>query len=313
VGRYVAGRLVWLLVVLLGVSLLTFALGVLAPGDPAQISLERTLELPPTVEEIEQRQVELGLDRPVTTQYFRWLGRAVQGDLGESWISGVSVASSFRERLPRTALLAASALALSVLIAIPLGVMAAYRRNSALDHICRVGALVGASLPGYLTAYVLILFLAVKLQLLPIFSLGSPAGIVLPALTLALGSSASLIRMTRSTVLEVLTEDYVRTARAKGVRTRAVLFRHALRNAAVPIITILGLSLAGLLNGAFIVEWIFSWPGIGTLAVEAINDKDYPVIQGFVLFTATLYVFVNFLTDIAYASLDPRTQVGRER
>lgn len=234
----------------------------------------------------------------------------MQGDLGESWVSGRDVAASIAERLPRTALLAVSALLLSVFIAIPLGVLAAYRRNSVLDHVCRIGALVGASLPGYLTAYVLILFLAVRVRLFPVFGCASASSLVLPALTLALGSSATLTRVTRSTVLDVLGEDYVRTARAKGARTSVVLFRHALRNASLPIVTILGLSLAGLIGGAFIVEWIFAWPGIGTLAVDAINDKDYPMIQGFVLFTAASYVVVNFLTDMAYVSLDPRTRLG---
>lgn len=312
-GRYVAGRLVWLVLVLLGVSVITFGLGALAPGDPAQLSLERTLELPPTAEQIDQRRVELGLDRPLVDQYVSWLGRAVKGDFGQSWVSGRRVSASFRERLPRTALLAVCALTLSLLIALPLGAVAAYWRNSVLDHLCRLGALVGASLPGYLTAYVLILILAVQLSLVPLFGFGSPSNLLLPALTLALGSSATLTRLTRATVLDVLAEGYMQTARAKGVPTTAVLFRHALRNAAIPIVTVLGLSLGGLLNGAFIVEWIFAWPGIGTLAVDAINDKDYPVIQGFVLFTAATYVVVNFVTDVTYVSLDPRTRLGGGR
>lgn len=310
--RYGAARLAWLVVVVLGVSVVTFGLGVLAPGDPAELALERTLELPPTGRQIEEKRRELGLDDPIPVQYVAWLGRAVRGDLGESYVTGEGVAASIGERLPRTALLAGAALALSVVIAVPLGVLAAYRRDTLVDHVCRMGALVGASLPSYLLAYLLILFLSVRLGLLPVLGFDSPRHLVLPALTLALGSAASLTRFARAAVLDVLGEDYVRTARAKGVATSRLLFGHALRNAALPIVTVVGLSLGGLLGGAFVVEWIFSWPGLGTLAVDAINAKDYPVIQGFVLVTATAYVVVNFLTDLAYGALDPRVRPAAE-
>ncbi|HVM05072.1 MAG TPA: nickel ABC transporter permease [Acidimicrobiales bacterium] len=310
--RYTAARVVWLAVVVLGVSVVTFGLGVLAPGDPAELALQLTLELPPTPDQIERKREELGLDRPLAVQYARWLGRAARGDLGESYVSGDAVASLIRERLPRTVLLASAALALSVLIAVPLGVLSAYRRDTLVDHICRMGALVGASLPGYLLAYLLILFFAVRLEVLPVLGFDSAQHLVLPALTLALGSAASLTRFARAAVLDVLGEDYLRTARAKGVGTSRVLFAHALRNAAVPIVTVIGLSLGGLLGGAFVVEWIFSWPGLGELAVNAINAKDYPVIQGFVLVTATAYVVVNFLTDLVYGALDPRIRLSAE-
>ena len=311
--RFVVARLVWLVVVVLGVSVITFALGALAPGDPAELALERTLELPPTPPQIEAKRRELGLDGPVPVQYARWLGRALRGDLGESYVNGDRVATAIRERLPRTAVLAATALLLSVVIAVPLGLLAAYARDSLGDHLCRIGALVATSLPAYLLAYLLILLFAVRLQLLPVLGFDSPRHLVLPALTLALGSAGSLTRFTRAAVLEVLGEDYVRTARAKGLGTRRVLFVHAMRNAAVPVVTVVGLSLGGLLGGAFVVEWIFNWPGLGTLAVDAINAKDYPVIQGFVLVTATAYVVVNFVTDLAYGALDPRIRQARER
>ena len=313
---YVARRLVWLVVVLLGASALTFALGLLAPGDPAQLILERTQELPPTPVQIAEKRVELGLDRPVSEQYVSWLGRAVRGDLGESWLSGESVSTSIRERLPRTLLLTSTAFLLSIMLALPVGVLAASKRNTLVDNVFRAAAIVVASTPGFLLAYVLILLLAVRLQLLPAFGFGSAADLVLPALALALGSAAGLSRFTRSAVLEVMEDDYMRTARAKGVGTSDLLLRHALRNAFLPIATVIGLSLGGLFGGAFIVEWIFNWPGIGTLAVEAINDKDYPVIQGFVLVTAAAAVVANFLTDLAYGLIDPRVRVvggGRPR
>ena len=309
-ARYVAARFAWLLAVLVAVSAATFALGHLAPGDPAIIVFERTRPgQSPAPGELTKLRKELGLDGSIPAQYLRWLGRAVQGDLGQSWSTGKRVASSVAERLPRTALLAGTALALSVVIAVPAGVIAAYKRNSVVDHLLRIGALAGASLPGFLVAYLLILYLAVRVELFPVFGFDSPAHLVLPALTLALGSASSLARFTRAAVLDVLAAPYLQTGRAKGVSTGRLLFEHALRNAALPIVTVIGLSLAGLIGGAFVVEWIFNWPGLGTLAVDAINAKDYPVIQGFVLVTAAAYVVVNFLTDLVYAALDPQVRL----
>lgn len=308
--RYLAGRLVGLVVVLLGVTVITFGLGAAAPGDPAQLALERTLNAPATAEQYQAKRRELALDRPLAVQYVRWLGHAAHGDLGTSWSTGDSVSHALRERLPRTVALALTALALSVIIGVPLGVIAAYKRNSPVDHLCRALSILAASVPSYFMAYVLTLYLAVKLRLFPVFGYGSPSDLVLPALTLALGASAGLARFTRAAVLEVLREDYLRSAQAKGVGTRRLLFVHALRNASVPVVTVLGLSLGGLLGGAFVVEWIFAWPGMGTLAVDAIRDKDYPVIQGFVLVSAVAYVVANLLVDLAYGALDPRIRLG---
>ena len=312
-ARYVAARVAWLIAVLGAVSAVTFALGVLAPGDPAVIVFERTRPgESPTPQALAALREELGLDRSLPAQYVHWLGGALAGDLGASWSTGERVADSVRERLPRTALLACSALVLSITIAIPAGVIAAYRRNTLVDHLCRVGSLVGASLPGFLVAYLLILYLAVRAGLFPAFGFGSLSNLALPALTLALGSAGTLTRFTRAAVLDVLAAPYVQAGKAKGVSTARLLFDHALRNAALPVVTVIGLSLAGLLGGAFVVEWIFNWPGLGTLAVNAINTKDYPVIQGFVLVTAAAYVLVNFLTDLVYAALDPRVRLVRE-
>lgn len=310
---YVGRRLVWLAVVVWAATVVTFALGAAAPGDPALMLLERTLDRSPTAEQLDRTRAEMGLDRPLVVQYTRWLNKALHGDLGSSWQDGKPVISSIRERFPRTLFLAACALMISIVLAVPLGVACAYKRNSFVDHASRVGALATAAVPGYFLAYVLLFVLAVRLRLLPVLGSSSPSNVVLPALTLGLGSAAGLTRFTRSAVLDVLEEDYITAAKGKGVGTVRLLFGHALRNAAMPIVTILGLSLAGLLGGAFIVEWIFAWPGLGTLAVEAIQQKDYPVIQGFVLLTATAYVVVNFLTDIAYALLDPRVRLAVSR
>lgn len=312
-ASYVARRLAWLALALVGVSVLTFALGVLAPGDPAEVVVERRLNQPPPKELVDEERRRLGLDEPLVEQYVDWLGRAVRGDLGRSWLRDLRVSEVIRERMPRTAALAAAAAGLSVLIGVPLGVLSAAHRNSALDHLCRLGALVGASVPSYFAAYLLILAFAVEVRALPAFGFGTPAHLVLPAVTLALGPASTLARLTRSTVLEVLGEDYVRTARAKGLRSTAVFAHHALRNALVPILTVTGLSLGHLLAGAIVVETVFAWPGLGDLAVSAIKDRDYPLIQGFVLFSGLAYVLLNFAIDLSYGWADPRIRSERDR
>lgn len=308
------GRLVWLVLVLLGASLFTFGLGALAPGDPAQIILQRQLGQPPTEEQIRATRHDLGLDRPLPIQYLDWLADLVRGDLGVSWSTDVDVTEALLDRLPETAFLGVVAAGMTLVIALPVGVLTAYRRNTATDHVARIGALVGASIPNYFLAYLLILVFGVMLQALPVFGADSPAHVILPALTLALGVSATLTRLTRSSMLEVLREEYMKVARAKGLGWPTLLFRDALRNALIPVVTAGALTFAGLLNGAFIVEWVFAWPGLGKLAIDAIHARDYPLIQGFVLFTGTIYVLFNFATDLAYGWIDPRIRtqaVGR--
>ena len=312
-ASYVARRLAWLALALVGVSVVTFALGVLAPGDPAEVVVERRLNQPPPREQVEEERRNLGLDKPLPEQYVAWLGRAVRGDLGRSWLRDLQVSDVLRERMPRTVALAGAAAGLSVVLGVPLGVLSAARRNSALDHLSRLVALVGASVPSYFAAYVLILAFAVSVRALPAFGFGTPAHLVLPAVTLALGPASALARLTRSTVLEVLGEDYVRTARAKGLGSSAVLSRHALRNALVPILTVVGLSLGHLLGGALAVETVFAWPGLGDLAVTAIQDRDYPLIQGLVLFSGLAYVLLNFAIDLSYGWADPRIRSDRDR
>ncbi len=308
--RYLASRVAWLILALVGVSVITFALGVLAPGDPAEVVLERRLNQPPPQEQIDAQRRIMGLDRPLPVQYLAWLNRAVRGDLGRSWLKGLGVSEALGQRIPRTAALAFVAAALSIVVGVPAGILAATRRNALADHVCRIAALLGASVPSYFAAYLLILLFAVQLDVLPAFGFGSAGHLVLPAITLALGPAAVLTRLTRSAVLEVLTEDFVRTAHAKGVRQVGVLFRHALRNASVPLLTVAGLSLGHLLGGSLIVEWVFAWPGMGDLAIAAIHDRDYPLIQGFVLFAGLVYVLVNFAIDLGYAWLDPRIRIG---
>ncbi|MGI9034232.1 MAG: nickel ABC transporter permease [Acidimicrobiales bacterium] len=310
--RYVARRLAALAIVLWGVSLLAFVLGKLAPGDPAEIYLQRALGQQPTEEQIVAQRHTMGLDRSAIDQYRSWVAGALRGDLGRSYTNGQGVASLLGERFPRTAVLALTALGLSVSLALPVGVLAAYRRNSVYDQGSRVVALLGASLPSFFMAYLLMFVFGVHWKLFPIFGFTSAHHLVLPAVTLALGGSALLTRLTRSSLLEVLGEDYIRLAQAKGLRNRTILFRHATRNALVPILTVVSLSLGQLSAGAVIVEWIFSWPGLGTLAIDAIHQRDLPLIQGFVLFTGTIFVLINLATDLAYGWADPRIRLGAE-
>jgi len=298
-----------LVLVLFGVSVLAFALGSLAPGDPARLLMERTLGHQATDEEVAGMRHELGLDRPAVEQYVSWAGGALQGDLGTSWSNrNERVSDLLLDRLPRTVVLAVTAMLLAVVAAVPLGVLAARRRNSLTDHASRVAALLGASVPGFFVAYLLMFVFGVRLRLLPIFGFDSPSHLVLPAITLALGSAAILTRLTRSSLLEVLGEDFIRVGRAMGLRSRAVLFRHGLRNALIPILTVIGLSFGHLVAGSVIVEWIFNWPGLGKLALDAIHARDYPLIQGFVLFTGTMFVLMNLAIDLAYVWADPRVR-----
>lgn len=308
--RYIVRRLASLAVVLWGVSVLSFALGSLAPGDPARLLMERTLGHQATEEQVDAKRRELGLDRTAVVQYASWATGAVRGDLGSSWSNrNERVSALLLTRLPRTAVLAITAMVLSVVIAVPLGVAAARKRNSITDHSSRLAALLGASVPGFFVAYLLMFSLGVQLRVLPIFGFESAKHLVLPAVTLALGSAAVLTRLTRSSLLEVLSEDYIRMGQAMGLKSRAVLFRHGLRNAVIPVLTVISLSFGHLLAGAVIVEWIFNWPGLGKLALDAIHARDYPVIQGFVLFTGTVFVLMNLATDLAYAWADPRVRL----
>lgn len=307
--RYILQRCGWLIIVLFGVSVLSFGLGAVAPGDPAELILQRDLPHPPTDEQVERMRARLGLDRPLPVQYVDWLSDAVRGDLGESWGTGREVTEAIWARLPATLVLGAAGLLLAVVVAIPIGVLSAYRRNKPIDHASRIGALFTASFPSYFLAYVLIFVFAVMLGVVPTFGYGTIGHLVLPAVTLATGLSAILVRLTRSAMLEVLGEEYIRLARAKGARPLVVLFVHALRNALIPVLTATTLAMAAMLNGTFIIEWIFAWPGLGRLTIEAIRAQDYPLVQGVVLFTGMLYVVINFLTDIAYGWLDPRVRV----
>jgi peptide/nickel transport system permease protein len=275
-------------------------------GDPAQAMLPDDA----TPEQVERFRVRFGLDASLPEQYARYVQALAQGDFGESLRERRPALELVRERLPATLELAGVTLALGVLLGIPAGVVAALRHNSAIDRLLMGLAFIGQSTPNFFLGILLILLFALTLRWLPSSGQSGPASVILPAFTLATGLLAVLSRMTRSSLLEVIRAEYIRTARAKGLTRAVVLVRHALRNAALPIVTVLGLHLGVIIGGAAITETVFAWPGIGRLAVGAISNRDYPVIQLVVLLVAATVVLANFVTDIVYAALDPRVRLA---
>jgi ABC-type dipeptide/oligopeptide/nickel transport system permease component len=310
VGGYALRRVLFMIPTLIGLSFLAFGLANLAPGDPAQQYLTRVLGQPAPQAAIERVRVELGLDRPLITQYFDWLGNAVQGDLGTSYSTRRSVTTEIRHRIPFTLQLAIPAALLSLLIAIPAGVISALYRNRLPDHAMRLASLAGASLPSFWLALLLILYFAVHLSVVPVAGRGGFDSYILPITALSLAPAAVLARFTRSTMLEALGEDYVRTAKAKGLVARLVVGRHALRNALLPVVTDFGTRLSHLLAGAVIIETIFVWPGLGKLTLDAVTERDFPMIQGMVLFAGLTVAVLNLLVDLSYGLIDARVRVG---
>jgi ABC-type dipeptide/oligopeptide/nickel transport system permease component len=287
--------------VAVGVSLVVFGLVHLS-GDPVLLMVSS--DAPPDV--VATTRHALGFDRPLHRQFTDYVTRAARGDLGVSLRSSLPVGTLIRERLPATVELTVAALLIAVAVAIPAGIVSAVKRGSALDRLAMVGAVAGQAVPIFWLALLLIAFFGVYLRWLPVFGRGSLAHLVLPAVSLSTVILGRLARLVRSSMLEVLGQDYVRTARAKGVGEVRVLTGHALKNAAIPIVTLLGLQFAQLLGGAVVTETIFAWPGIGRLVVEAIFNRDFPVVQGVVLVVSLIFVAVNLLVDLAYVALDPR-------
>jgi len=300
-----AARLGTAALAVLGVSTLVFLLIHLVPGDPVEVMLGEGA----SPADRGALRSALGLDRPLGEQYLSYLGRLARLDLGTSLHDQRPVADLIGERVVPTLELAA-ALALALFIAIPLGVLAAQHQGSPLDSGAMVFSLLGAAIPNFWLGPVLILVFSLWLGWTPVGGREGWVSLVLPALTLGTGLAAILARMVRASVLDVLNEDYVRTARAKGLGPTAVLWRHALRNAWLPILTLAGLQLGALLGGAVITETVFAWPGLGSLLVEAISQRDYPVVQGCVLLISLTYVLINLATDVAYGVLDPRVHPG---
>lgn len=299
-------RLLSTAIVVLGVVVLVFLLIHLIPGDPVDVMLGEAA----TAADREALRHQLGLDRPLAAQLGDYLGGLVQGDLGQSLQQRRPITELLAERIPATLELALAALAFTLLLALPLGLLAAVRRNSGWDRGAMAFSLLGVSIPNFWLGPLLILLFSVWLGWLPVSGRESPAALILPALTLGMSLAAVLSRMVRSSVLEVLGEDFIRSAYARGLSTRQVLTRHALPNALLPVITVLGLQLGTLLAGAVITEVVFGWPGLGSLTIEAIQSRDYPLVQACVLLISLSYVLVNMLTDLLYAWIDPRIRLG---
>jgi peptide/nickel transport system permease protein len=302
---YVVKRIGLMIFVLLVVSVAVFSMMYLVPGDPAEIIAKERYGEEAKVETIEYVRRELGLNQPVYLQYLQWLVNVLHGDLGHSYRTDQPVLNEICTRLSATIQLAIASIFISLIIAIPLGVLSAVKQYSVVDNVSMFSALVGVSVPNFWLGLLLILFFSVNLGWLPVYGREGVEHIILPAVTLGTGMAAITTRLMRSNMLEELGKDYIRTAKAKGL-SRVAIVRHTLKNALIPVVTIIGLQFGSLIEGAVVVEVVFAWPGIGRLLVDSIFARDFPVIQGCILLIAAMFVLANLLVDISYAYLDPR-------
>ena len=308
--NYALKRLLQLIPILLAITFLSYGMMRIAGSDVVEQKMENTSGTV-SQEMIDNARAELGLDKPFVVQYFTWLGNLLRGDMGTSYVSNKPVFSTFVSKLPATLLLTAVSILLTVLISIPLGIWSAVKQNTATDYVIRTASFIGNSLPNFFVSLLLMYFFAIRLGWFPVISGGvSLQSVALPALTLAIAMSAKYLRQVRATVLDELSKDYVLGARARGVKFSTTLIRSVMKASLVTIITLLTLSIGSLLGGTAIVESIFMWDGVGKLAVDAINMRDYPIIQAYVMWMAIIYVVVNLITDLSYHLLDPRIRLG---
>ena len=306
-GKYIGKRLLHLIWIMIAISFLTFLLMYLAPGDAATKKLNAQ-GVAVSQEVLEQTRKDMGLDRPFLVQYGDWALGVLRGDLGNSYKDGQSVAAKLSKSLSYTALLALGSLAISLLISLPLSILTALKKDSALDNIVRLFSFVANSLPNFLISVLLMYWLCVRAKLLPVVADNSLKGLLLPSLALSIPMTGRFLRQFRAEVLEQLGQRYVSGAVARGVKSHYILWRNVLHNASITILTVVGLQIGTLFGGSVVIETIFRWPGLGKMAMDAITNRDYPIIQGFVLFTSVVYVLVNLLTDIAYHWIDPRVR-----
>lgn len=308
--NYAVRRLLQLIPILLAITFLSYGMMRIAGSDVVEQKMENTSGTV-SQEMIDNARAELGLDKPFVVQYFTWLGNLLRGDMGTSYVSNKPVFSTFVSKLPATLLLTAVSILLTVLISIPLGIWSAVKQNTATDYVIRTASFIGNSLPNFFVSLLLMYFFAIRLGWFPVISGGvSLQSVALPALTLAIAMSAKYLRQVRATVLDELSKDYVLGARARGVKFSTTLIKSVMKASLVTIITLLTLSIGSLLGGTAIVESIFMWDGVGKLAVDAINMRDYPIIQAYVMWMAIIYVVVNLITDLSYHFLDPRIRLG---
>lgn len=300
--KYILRRVLLLIPVMLGVSFVVFTIMFFTPGDPAKIMLgERA-----PAEEVALLRTQMGLDDPFIVQFFNFVKNAVQGDLGRSLVTKRAVAAEIWSRFPATLQLSAAAVLIAVLMGIPIGIISATKQYSTFDMVSMVIALLGVSMPNFWQGMMMILLFSITFRVLPSSGYGTLSHLIMPAATIGTSAAAVITRMTRSSMLEVVRQDYIRTARAKGLSERVVINRHALKNALIPIVTVIGLQFGYLLGGAVLTESIFSWPGVGRFMVDAIRAKDFPSVQGGVLMLALTFSIVNLAVDILYAYIDPR-------
>lgn len=311
--KYVLKRLLQLIPILLGITFLSFAIMRVAGSDAVtELYTNRGTEV--SQEIIDARRAELGLDKPFLIQYFSWLGGMLTGDMGQSYVSGADVFSTFLSKLPATLLLTGLSIALTVIISIPLGIFSAMKQDRIPDLLLRFCSFIGNALPNFFVAMLFMQLFSIKLKLLPVISDGvNLKSALLPALTLAVSMSAKYMRQVRATVLEEWNKDYVQGAMARGIRKKIILWKNVMKSSMLTIVTLLALSIGSLLGGTAIIESIFMWDGVGKLAVDAITMRDYPFIQAYVVWMAVIYVLVNLITDLMYHQLDPRIRLGVTR
>lgn len=307
IKKQVLKRLIHLAIIIIGLSFLTYLLMYIAPGDPALKKLNAQ-GISVSEETLENAREEMGLNEPFLVRYANWLGDALRGDLGTSYKDGLPVASKLIHALKYTLVLSSASLALSIIISLPLALVTAVKKDGILDKAVKLLSFVGNSMPSFLISVLLMYFLCVKTQLLPVIAGNSVKGLIMPCFALSIPMCARFVRQFRAEILDQLGREYVLGARARGVKEAKILFCNVLRNAMIPILTVIALSVGTLLGGSVVVETMFRWPGLGKLVMESITARDYPVIQGFVIFTSSIYVLINLAVDICYQRLDPRVR-----
>ncbi len=309
--QYIIKRLLWLIPVMFFVSAVSFMLMHLSPGDPAEIFFSKGGDVPNPAAVSAMRE-KLGLNEPILKQYTVWVGNLLHGDFGYSISSGRPVLSEILKYFPNTLRLTFLSMALTLLVSIPLGVLAAVKENKAADYLIRILSFVSSSMPGFFVALILIYIFSIKFRLLPVISAGNTDGIILPALTLAICLSANYVRQVRAAVIREMGEEYIRMERARGIRESSILFGSALKSSMPAILAIAGMNIGHLLGGTSIIEIVFTYPGIGRLAVQAITERDYPMVQGYMLLTATICTAINLITDVLHAYAAPLVKYGIE-
>ncbi|MDU2893432.1 nickel ABC transporter permease [Clostridium sp.] len=298
------------ILIIIAVSFISFSLMYLSPSDPAEMMLN-SQGISVSTEVLETTREELGLNKSFTEQYAYWVSNILKGDMGKSYSTQRSVVTELKEHMPYTIMLTLSSMIITLLISIPLGILCALKKNSLTDYIIRVCTFIGNSIPGFFVGLILLFVFALKLRILPVLSESGIKSIILPSVTLAISMSSRYIRQIREVVMEALDKGYVKGAYSRGVPQWKIIYRHVFRNILITVITLIGLSVGSLLGGSAIVENIFVWPGLGSLALNAVKARDYPLVQGYVMWTAIIFVIINLIVDFIYGILDPRTIKNR--